>query len=95
MPGLFLECRHCGQSFPSRIGVNDAALHGVSMNGVTHRCPQCQHEDQYFTGDYFVPDATGKRAQADAEREQQAPTESHQSPAEVAARKLSGYGVGA
>ena len=90
MPSLFLKCRACGKGFPSRIGVTEEAIHGVSMNGLTHRCPQCGQEDQYFTADYFVPKATEDAAGAEPE----SAAESHESSAQVQARKLSGYGVG-
>jgi hypothetical protein len=89
MPGLFLECKSCGKSFPSRIGVNDDAIHGVSMNGVMHRCPNCQHEAEYFTADYFVPNATGQREKAPPVQ----PEVPHESQAQLEARRLSGYSV--
>ncbi len=89
MPGLFLECKSCGKSFPSRIGVNEDARHGVSMNGVRHQCPSCGHEGEYFTPDYFVPTETGERGA----EEPAPPVESTERPEEVEARRLAGYGV--
>ena len=55
MPTLFLKCRKCGVEFPTPIGVTDAGLQGsIIISGLTHRCPNCGVEDQYYTTDYFV-----------------------------------------
>lgn len=90
MPGLYVDCKKCGKPFPSRIGVNEDAIHGLSMSGVLHRCPACRTEEEYFTADYYVPSET----RATAKGERPPPLESHVTPAELAAQKLSGYGVG-
>jgi hypothetical protein len=90
MPLLLLNCRHCGEEFPSGIGVNEAALHGVTMAGLHHRCPHCGVEEEYYTNDYHAavvptvpePSAPGESTAAHGEHREEA-------------NKMAAFGVGA
>jgi hypothetical protein len=90
MPSLMLDCRSCHAEFPSGIGVNEVALHGVTMAGLHHRCPHCGADDQYYTNDYHMAKAPVEAA----------PTPQESQAAEVAqqreeANRMAGFGVGA
>ncbi|HEV2449164.1 MAG TPA: hypothetical protein VGU43_01995 [Thermoplasmata archaeon] len=91
MPSLMLSCRHCQGEFPSGIGVNEEALHGVTMAGLHHRCPHCGTEEEYYTNDYHL-------ALVSAHVEAHVPGEEH-APAMAERReeanRMAGFGVGA
>jgi hypothetical protein len=92
MPSLMLKCRRCHAEFPSGIGVNETALHGVTMAGLHHRCPRCGTEEEYYTNDYHLALTTSEPEHDSGAHDSEAP--------EVAMRreeanKMSAYGVGA
>lgn len=90
MPSLMLNCRSCHAEFPSGIGVNEAAIHGVTMAGLRHRCPHCGTEEQYYTNDYHLAQAP---VEAGASVQTSDAAEVGQRREE--ANRMAGFGVGA
>ncbi|MCI4341106.1 MAG: hypothetical protein L3K11_01840 [Thermoplasmata archaeon] len=90
MPSLMLDCRHCGEEFPSGIGVNESALHGVTMAGLHHRCPHCGVDEEYYTNDYHLAAALTEGEPAPPEETTAVRAEHREE-----ANKMAAYGVGA
>jgi hypothetical protein len=67
MPTLFLRCGTCRVEFPTPIAVTTADFQGkLLISGLTHRCPKCGAQDQFFTADYFVHPEEAEAATRDA-----------------------------
>jgi hypothetical protein len=94
MPTLYLKCRNCGKEFPTPIGVTEQGLHGVMISGMTHKCPHCGQEAQYFTQDYHVPAATADRPESASDVAVKADSNERRAENQVDMVKVAGYGVG-
>jgi hypothetical protein len=90
MPSLMLICRSCHEEFPSGIGVNETALHGVTMAGLHHRCPHCGAEEEYYTNDYHL--AKSPTAAEPTVHEMEAAEAAQQ---REEANRMAAFGVGA
>ena len=93
MPTLLVRCQKCGEEFPTPIGVTGTTLSGVLISGLTHRCPHCGAEGQYFTQDYHVPTETAERPETRANVAVTAPSDEVRAENQVDMVKVAGYGV--
>ncbi|MCI4327274.1 MAG: hypothetical protein L3K16_06545 [Thermoplasmata archaeon] len=93
MPTLYVTCHNCHTEFPTPIGVTDQGLSGVLISGLTHKCPNCGEEAQYFTQDYHVPTATSGRVESGADVAVKNEGDERRAENQVDMVKLAGYGV--